>query len=342
MAVIYTKKDYKFGIQAHDSDFDAVPASQAWTQLGVEEISILPTVTPVRPERSIGHRQLDNDDVDNYTKGAEHLVTIEPYDVVYQESARWIMEAMQTVDPEEDATTPFSKLMTPHSTQPDFEGDGGRQIHICAKHPAVSSSFVAMGCVVRELTLSISPDNLGRRLLLGATCVARDINMSFESEGAFSRNSQQYWTWDDIKANNGTCTLYNGTADTDLTLYGLEVTMNNNLVGVGADADGRPENYAMPRFEVSGTLRILREPTTEFVLADWEAGTVRKFICKWQTSGTFGATAGDLQIIIPMVIDTVEIDRSMEEIFVIGFTGCKTASFDSIKVNVADGKDYGW
>ena len=105
MAVIYTKKDYKFGIQAHDSDFDAVPASQTWTQLGVEEISILPTVTPVRPERSIGHRQLDDDDVDNYTKGAEHLVTIEPYDVVYQEFARWIMEAMQTVDPEEDAST---------------------------------------------------------------------------------------------------------------------------------------------------------------------------------------------------------------------------------------------
>lgn len=336
MGVVYTKKDYIFAMQCVQ-DFDGSESDSAWRQLALENIDVLPTYEIIRPERSVGIRQMDDDDSTTRAHGSEMLVTVPSYDVVCKDLALWLLCAMQTEDLSEAAATPYSKIFTPHSTQPDFSGDAGYLIHLVAKHPATSQSFYAAGCVVRELNVSLSADNLGRRLMLGATLLARNISTLYQPKGTFSRQTADWWYLDDARRTNSAVTI--GSDDVEDDFYGLEFTYTNNAVGVGYDSSGRPINYVLPRNEVSGTLKLAYNTDTDQMFTYWSTPTKKTLTLTLGFGATFGSNSKDLRITIPMHITNVSTDRDNEEVLNVEFQGEKTATNNCLEVTVADGVD---
>jgi hypothetical protein len=338
----FTRWDYKFGYLP-TTDFDGSDVnSQTIDQLRIPNIEIKPAVDVIQRDASVGYRQADDDDAQATECGMDHLITIPPWEVHRTQIAELFRMAMQ--DASEAAATPYSKLIFPHSTQPDFAGESGQLCHLLAEHPGTSSSFLACGCLLKELNVSISMDTPGRRLTVGGTFLARRVEDAYEPTGhSWSSPAQNYFTLCNIKSSdNGAITL----AGEDVNFYGLDFTFTNNGRGLGIGASGYWQDYTTGPYACEGTLRILRNPTvdapTTGVIDAWRAGTISTFIIQWQTSATFGATAGDLRITIPMLFTNVEIDRTHEEIFNISFSTVKTSSYDVLKFEVADGQDLSW
>ena len=137
----FTRYDYKFWYYG-TSDFDGSdPGAVTGKQLRIPNMDVMPTVDVVFPDRSVGIRQVDDDDPYATQCGQEHLITVPPWEVHRTEIAELFRMAMQTAS-EADAS-PYSKIIYPHSTQPDFVGDGGHLCYLGAKHPGTSSSFLA-------------------------------------------------------------------------------------------------------------------------------------------------------------------------------------------------------
>ena len=95
MGVVYTRKDYKFGIQV-DQDFDGGPNSANWRQLGIENIEINPVKDIILPDRAVGMRQRDDADF-AVSVAQEQMVSIPAYDVVREDLALWMLCAMQQI-----------------------------------------------------------------------------------------------------------------------------------------------------------------------------------------------------------------------------------------------------
>lgn len=336
-----TRWDYKFGYYP-TTDFDGSdPGAVTIKQLRIPNIDVMPNVDVVFPDRSVGIRQHDDDDAYATQCGQEHLITIPPWEVHRTEIAEFFRMAMQ--DASEYVSSPYSKMIIPHSVQPDFAGESGNLCYIYADHPGTSSSFLACGCALRELTCSISLDNPGRRVMIGGTFLPRRVETAFQDTlSDWSSPAANYFSLCDIDTSeNGAITL----GGSNVNFYNLDFTFGNQAKGQGIGAGGYWGDYVMGPYGIEGTLKILRTATVDGptgVIADWKAGTVNTFIIQWQTSATFGETAGDLRLTIPMLYTNIELDRTHEEILNISFTGVKTASLDCLKFEVADGQDLSW
>lgn len=146
--------------------------------------------------------------------------------------------------------SPFEKTYTFSNTQPDFTANGGWFGTFIAKQGS-SQSYKVVDVIVPELTLTCNPDDGQGRMQMNASCIGRGgiTSGSNPNTGVLARYSQDFYYFHDIK----TCTI-DGNAIVPL---GVSITIKNNATPIGTNNSGKFLTYALPSYEVTGTIKAV-------------------------------------------------------------------------------------
>ena len=178
-----------------------------------------------RPNRSFtstlgGQRMADERDYSNDTKGAAPTITTSG-DVRKDDLAEYLYLVMQGVT--EGGTTPYLKQFEFPATQPDFTVNGGMFGSVCGRHPTASTSVMLSDAIIRNLTLSVHPNNNQGRLQYSADWIGRGpLTHQFNPSGTWTRVDEEYFYFHDLGG-----VLYDAV---DIDIFSWEITISNNYL----------------------------------------------------------------------------------------------------------------
>lgn len=176
----------------------------------------------------------------------------------------------------EAATTPYQKTYTltgvagSETTQPDFSASAGMFMSLGLYDPIASYHRKWTSCVIRNLTIkwdgAAGSDNRVRadaEFISGFTTTST-ANFS----GNWGFQTQNY-----IEFGTGHGAGARQLGGNDIVVYGFEVTINNGANRIGWNTTGNAETYAIPSYEVTGSVKTKYDANTQGAIAAFIAGT---------------------------------------------------------------------
>ena len=259
---VYSRHDSRIGIFPQAEWGTGAATNAAFKELANGPFDFTRDVKLRRPDRSFastsgGQRYPDIRDVQNDNKGAAPTITISG-DVRKDDLSMLLYSVMQNVS--EAGTTPFLKTFTFPTTQPDFTLDGGFFSTICAWHPVASQSHALVDAIINELTFSCAPGSGDDRLQYNATFIGRGgIVDSWNPSGTWTRADEDHFYFHDLAGITAGASA--------LDILSIEWTIANNALPVGVELDsGNFQTFALPRYSVTGKIRVLYGSTISLSL----------------------------------------------------------------------------
>jgi len=183
---------------------------------------------------------------------------------------------------EDAVASQFNKVytMTSTTTQPDFSASAGYFASVGIYDTIASYMRQFPSCILSTLTLSadLTGDGLLRASgtwLSGFTAITT-ANFS----GTWAYNAQNY-----LDFHAPTVKQIGGA---DIVLFGFSMTINNGAVRVGGSTLGVAETYALPEYDINGTITVKYDTAVQGLIADSLAGTGRKIQITIGTAATLG------------------------------------------------------
>jgi hypothetical protein len=193
--------------------------------------------------------------------------------------------------------------------------------------------------IMKDLTITISPENVGGYMMVGGTLFAQDaVSLIQPNVTTFAdfTNQNDFYCFGDLYKNNGYCTF-----DADnIVFYGLELTLNNNAKRLGYDANGLLCGWTYGPWTAEGTIRMLADEDSDAYITDWLASTKDMLTLRMRGgAGVFGTEIGDfeIQIITSQVTNLPAGDQ--ERIYEIAFKGVFRTSYPSVKITTVTAQD---
>ena len=174
---------------------------------------------------------------------------------------------------------------TSSTTQPDYSANAGYFCSVGIFDPIAAKDRLFTSCILQSLTLNFPFEGDGRLRASGTFISGFSSSAATTFAGAWAYGAQNY-----IQCNNPAKKLITGAGD--LVLYGMDITISNNAVRVGADATGDAETYFLgggdAGLSVTGNMLVKYDTNTDDLIADSTAGTPRKFEFEIGTDGVTG------------------------------------------------------
>jgi len=308
-----------------------------WNQLYAPHFWPGPVTEEVTRECIRATRELHKDDHRVTKVGVDQLIPIPAFAVSPEDLSVLLLAFFQNHSV--DGVGPFEYAFTPHTTQPVFgsatPAELGYLLHVLTKHPETTKSAMAKCGIMKDLTITISPENVGGYMMVGGTLFAQDAVSLVEpniTTFADFGNQNEFYCFGDLYKNSGYCTF-----DADnIVFYGLELTLNNNAKRIGYDANGQLCGWSLGPWTVEGTIRMLADEDSDAYIADWLASTKDAFALRMLGGGgVFGTNIGDFEIKIPVGQVTNLPTGDQERIYEIAFKGTVDGSNKSIQITTA-------
>jgi hypothetical protein len=329
MAATYTNRDYWLGVsptKVWDED-PTTDTTNDWLQLGIEKFDVLKSSETVLPPRAVASRERFDDDAFVTLKGVPFEIAIPSFDIAKEDIDYFLLPFFQSIT--ETGPGPHVNNYVPHDTNPDFESDAGYLLHVIAKHPVSNYSFMSGPCVVRDITINISTDTVGRRMMFAATLLPWQIyHLDDPTVSTHARSAQVWWTLYALKETNS----YLQFNSVDLSMYACTINLSNGAMPVGWDSDGRPETFMYKEWTVNGSFTVRRTAGSDGFLAHWVGSAPKTLDLLWQDGAAFD-TVGDFRIQIPALLEKPTPDGENEERWEFPFVGVETDSLHSVNID---------
>lgn len=348
--VIQSRHESRIGIKEASTWGTAASAGDAFKELPNDPGAVFDKgVNLRRPDRSWasnvaaqpGHRIPDIKDINNDIKGAAPTIPISG-NVRLADLADLLYLVMQDVTEGAGAGV-FLKQFQPHVTQPDFTANAGMFCSVCSRHSIASNSELMGDAIIRDLTLTLSPDANEGRLHYSANFVGRGAVLNtFNPSGTWTRVAETYFYFHDI----GTFLL----AATPVDIFSIELTISNNAVPAGVEVGGTGDfaTFNFPKYTITGKVRFLyTSAVSNTLLAAFASG--QKNIWRWYWGNANPAASGDLRFDMACVLtatprvleDIHQIEASFEVVTDVVTSG-EDCDDHGLIIQLADAVDRGW
>jgi len=200
------------------------------------------------------------------------------------------------------------KTFTFPQAQPDFSANAGQFYTLWGVSGVGTNHQKINDAIISELTLTCAPDANEQILWAAPTFVARthsDVaNYAGTATSALIGATEEYNFYDIV-----TATL---TSAVVLGPNGVSITLRNGAAKVGQTL-GKPQTFALPRYEVEISMQILWDSTARTIMANAKAGTAMDLVLTWGTA----AAVGYLNIAAHVVFNqAVNIEHAIDGNFV--------------------------
>lgn len=337
---VYTKEETSF-LWGEQASFGTVLADNAdfngttpeWGEiLDCEIVSLDWGVNIREPNRSnAGSRVVPDANYQQDVKGSSPKITING-DAKKATLASFLYAVMQNVS--EAAGSPFEKTYTFSTTQPDFTaasiGTGWAGTLIIKQ--GSSQSLKAKDLICDELTLTCNPNDGQGRMQMSASLMGRgSVSAGANPSGTLARYAQTFYYFHDIK----TCTV-NGNAIVPL---GITLTIKNNAIPIGSNNSGDFLTFALPKYEVTGTIKAVWDTNSlaSQVTQD-DATSAVPIVLTWGTDDNDGYLTFGIYGTIAPSPDVYDPVKGID----INFVGLYNGTNAPLTVVLADAIDRAW
>ena len=367
MAQALAYKDIKYGIAELNKDVvatagarpsatgdgtefgDTSLASTASTQIPVDgNIDFSKNIQERRPNRANGYRMPYYNDVNNDNKGQpvtfswNCAVTNDIVDIL----CAGIFQRCT-----EGGTTPFVKsfqwpvvgaawaLTGATYGYPEFATDEGYFFGFLKDSPIATTSEAALSCVPNRLLLTCSSDANDGRLYQSSDWTGRlktDYTVLTDPT-SYTYTDSSYYHFQNMTVTVG---------GTEMVCYGIQLEITNGLKQIPAGGESCTE-IAFPSHNVRGYIDVLWDGVARAAFTSAEtdnSASTPLFLIYWGTGGASDpvTTNGDLQFKFTGKINEMPDQGTDERVVRIGFQGVKSASYEDMKIQVANALDRGW
>jgi hypothetical protein len=208
-----------------------------------------------------------------YTTSDGGIRTIPISDIIVRKNdlAELFYAVMQNVS--EGATTPYTKTYTwagvagTETTQPDFGANAGYFADVSIYSPIASTMHGFLSCIARSLTVraDLLSGSDGRLMADVEFISGHDNTTGYNVSGTNAFNAQTYFNF--FRPTTATIGAL------DVILYGFNITFTNNAYRIGLTSAGNCETFALPRYQVTGSITCKWDANTDGLIDDMKAGT---------------------------------------------------------------------
>jgi hypothetical protein len=235
----------------------------------------------------------------------------------------------------EGAVSPYTKTftITDTTTQPDFASDAGFFCMLAIDDALANTDRIFRSCILRSLTLTADLTGDGRLMASGEWISGFDTKTAGAISGTWNYNTASYFQFNSMSAKQ----LNN----TDMVVYGWDLTITNNAQKVGSDSGGDAETYALPLYDITGNITVKWDTNTNALFANARIGT------GWELDlqvGTGGAD-GHFGILLDEVKHSApDKDYANEagQTITIPFTAVHNTGANLCTFTVSDSRDQTW
>ena len=176
----------------------------------------------------------------------------------------------------------YTKIITidETTTQPNFAADAGFFASIGIYDTTAAYHRIFPSCILSSLTLSADLTGDGLLKASGTWMSGFIADTTATLSGTWAYNTQNYYDF------HAPTTKQVGSAD--IVLFGFSVTITNGANRVGGTTAGNAETYALPEYNVTGSLTVKYDTAVQGIIADSLAGTGRKIELATGTAGGVG------------------------------------------------------
>ena len=132
--------------------------------------------------------------------------------------------------------TPYTKTftLTDTTTQPDFGSNAGYFATVAIDDVITNVDRIFKSCILRTLTLTADLSSDGRLRASGEWISGFSTDTAGGLSGTWAYNTQNYYNFNQMTAKQ--------VNNTDMVIYGFDVTITNGAVRAGSDSSGDAES----------------------------------------------------------------------------------------------------
>ena len=222
---------------------------------------------------------------------------------------------------------------------PEFATDEGYFFGFVKDSPVAVTSEAALSCVPNRLLLTCSSDANDGLLYQSSDWTGRlkADYVALTDPTGYTITTTSYYHFQDMTVK---------AAASEMVCYGIQLEITNGLKQIPAGGSSCVD-IAFPAHNVRGYIDVLWDAVARAAFTSAESGNpadVVLFEIYWGTGGGSDpvTTTGDLQFKFTGKVNEMPDQGSDERIARISFQGVKTASYEDMKVQVANDLDRGW
>ena len=235
----------------------------------------------------------------------------------------------------EGAETPYTKtfVIDNTTTQPDFADDAGYFATLGIYDPIASYRRKFTSCILSSLTLTADLAGDGRLKASGTWISGFSASTTANFSGTWAYNAQNYYNYHAMSKKQ--------IEDTDVVVYGWDVTITNNAVRVGGDTSGNAETYALPMYDITGNIQVKYDTAVQGLIADSIAGTGREIDLAVGTGGSAGHFS---MLLYDVYFDDIakNYDEPRGHAITVPFQARNLTSSDLALFTISDANDFAW
>ena len=335
---VYTSSDEKFCFAEQTTWGTAVGDAVASTGILTEGFGIDSQINFRNPPRARQQRYQHSSDTIADEKGIVYQTNGMSVPAVHELLDHFLYGLFQNCVESTLTAGVHRKTFTFGQTQPDFSANAGQFYTLWGVTPVASKHQKLSDAIVSELTLTCAPGSNEGILWAAPTFIGRTHSdtanytgtTTFPNTGA----AEEYNFYDLI-----TVTI----AGTELCVLGdngISITLRNGAKKVG-QASGKPQTFALPRYEMEISMHILWDATARIAMVNARAGTATALKLTWGVA----ASVGHLDIAANMKFNqALNIEHAIEGDFVTLQASCVGVygSTNPIEIAMTTNSDRGW
>lgn len=239
----------------------------------------------------------------------------------------------------EGATTPYTKTftLTNTTTQPNFAANAGYFVSLAIRDVIAGYHQKWTSSIIKTLVLSADLVGGDGRLMANAEFISgfatgRTATLS----GTWAYDTQTYFNFNNLTS---------ATLDSaDLVLYGFSLSITNNATRVGNGTTGNCQTYALPMYEITGSITVKYDANCEAMLVNRITGSAVPLIIEVGTSGASGHFKIDLGAILLTSGPDKDYGRAQGQALTLPFKAFYSSSDtnEMAVFTVSDAKDQAW
>lgn len=281
---IYCSSDEKWCFAEQTTWGTAVGDSAASVGILTEGFGIDGQINFRNPPRARAQRYQHPSDTLADQKGIVYQTNGMAVPAVHELLDHFLYGLMQNVVESTLGTGIHRKIFTFGQTQPDFSANAGQYYTLWGVSGVSSNHQKLSDAIISELTLTCAPGANEGILWAAPTFVGRThsdtANYSGTATFANTGASEEYNFYDLVTATLGGTAVVVGD-------NGISITLRNGAKKVG-QSSGKPQTFALPRYEIEISMQILWDATARTAMANAKNATAAALVLTWGSAGAVG------------------------------------------------------
>tara|TARA_R100000808_G_C2133947_1_gene142576 strand:+ start:565 stop:1596 length:1032 start_codon:yes stop_codon:yes gene_type:complete len=338
---LYSRNEFRFAIAEESTFGTAITAQGEFREIYITDTPQIDWGGIIRDEvkRADGKRVMSHTDVYQATAGGTYTCSVSG--ILTDTTADLLLYGAMQDLVSEAAGSPFLKTYEWDGSTTGVSGATPNKFFtINGYNPDTSEHWLLKSCVLSSLSISADPGSNGGRATFSATFwtgFPPVISGLTVTPASWTAIANDFYVFQSLNTKT--------VAGSDVVLGSFSLNFENNVVRVGHDSSGDPQQYTFPNFNCTGEVSVKFDDNSAPEIDKWvlnpTAGSAEsEIILQWGD----GSADGTLKFLVNAIYTGHSYDFGNDAgVFVsLPFQGVDDGSNEAVEVLLANAADRSW